>query len=262
MSEPEKPDSGYRDTLEQLNQRECWGLTGAQIDAYLEQLLPHMPTGLLAPQLEHIFRHYHTNHRLVAALRDRHSPNHEPAWCWVKHEIGRVMQFKRLEWSRDRAVEADDLVQTVQAELVRALGDYRFESSLRTWLQSVTVRRLQRFHRDGSAAKRTALPEPLEAADSQPLTWQSVEPEVLARALIDQINRVLDESGDRRLSHLFKLRIVDEQSAETIGKLFDLHPSRVRALLKLLRDLLRHDARLRTWRGEHGDPHDTDEPGL
>jgi RNA polymerase sigma factor (sigma-70 family) len=254
MVERESLMARCRSCLAAMNQREGWGLTGQQIDSYTDQIVLQVPAASLAAQLEQVARYFHNDHRLFNALQDEGSPDHAAAWAWAQHEIARTAQIKGLGWSKDRSVELSDLVQTVQAEMARALRDYRFESSLRTWLQGVTVRRLRRFHRDSSAIKRAIQPEPLEAAGEQAIEWDELEQEILAGAVLAEIRRALSHTADPRYAQLVQLHLVDDHTTTEIGERVHLHPSRVRALLKIARTLLQQDDRLRAWyQGDSGD---------
>lgn len=249
MTERESLRSRCHTCVEDLNRSESWGLDSAQITALTNQILEYVPlksneTDLALTLAVQYF--YHDGPQL-RALRNAADPQHEEAWEWAAREITRIMQIKGLDWSRDRAVSPDDLVQIVQSELIHALADYRFESSLRTWIYSVTIRRLRRFHRDTSALKRKATLEPLDTAAEQPVEWEEIEPRVLASVLIDDINRVLALSGDTRYSYIFRSRVIAEQSTEEIGAKLQLHPSRVRALFKIARELLQKDSGMQGW---------------
>jgi RNA polymerase sigma factor (sigma-70 family) len=246
-------DTQCRSTIAALNEYEGWGLSQRQIDVYADQIFRQVPAVYLETQLEEIVRHFHSDHRLVVALRDQDCAEHGEAWAWVEREIARVTQLKGLAWSKDRAVDVDDLVQTVHAEVVRAIGDFRYSSSLRTWLQSVTVRRLRRYHRDTSAAKRAVRAEPLDQAVEHPVEWGDLEQQIMASVLAEEIGRILTKTGDERYARIFYLRIIGDQSAEEIGCKVQLHASRVRALLKLARELLRQDPGLRDWNKDHSE---------
>jgi len=247
MFERESLSDRCRSCVIDLDQRYGWGLTSEQVDTYVVQLLRHVPAHSLEAQMEQIVSYFHADHGRVAALSDQHSLEHRDAWAWVEYEIARVAKIKGLNWSRDRIVEMSDLVQTVVAEVVRSLGDYRFESSLRTWLHGVTVRRLRRFHRDSSAAKRTGQIEPIDAAADQAQEWAQSEQPIMASLLAAEITRVLSITGDKRYARIFLMRTVGDMSSDEIGQRLRLHPSRVRALLKIARDLLRQDPGLRSW---------------
>lgn len=236
-----------RATIAELSEREGWSLTNAQMSAYAAQVVANVPSASLTSQLEQVVRYFHRDHKLYQALRDESSTDHLAAWAWVQREIIRTAQIKGLGWSRDRSVEVGDLAQTVQVEVARALPDYRFESSLRTWIQGITVRRLRRFHRDSLAAKRAVFPESLDAASEHLIEWHEFEPEVLARALLSEIVRVLNRSGDARYAKILHLHLIDDRSAQEIGERVKLHPSRVRALLKIALTLLKEDMTLREW---------------
>ncbi len=233
-----------------LNQREQWGLTVQQLNVYIEQIIEQLLPDLLATQIEVAVRHFHADHAQVRTLRNQHSTDHIRAWGWVEREITRVIRFKNLAWSSDQSVELADLVQIAQAEVARSIGSYHYRSSLRTWLQSVTDRRIRRYHRDNAAAKRAAHLEPLEAAIEQPLLWGSFEPEIMASLLEAEIHRVLSTQGSERHAQIFRLRVINGLSAEQVGKQVKLHPSRVRTLLRHSQQLLQQDPGLRRWNDE------------
>lgn len=238
-----------------LNQHHGWGLSGNQIKLYAEQIVGQVPVSSLEQHLAQVIGNFHADHRRVADLRDKDSADHIAAWEWVSDEIAKVAQLKGLSWSRDPVIDLDDLVQTVQIEVVRSLGNYRFESLLKTWLHSVTVQRLRRFHRDNAAAKRAVHPEPLEAALGQTVEWDRSEQKLLASALQAEIRRILAVTGDTRYAAIFLLRVVGDLSNQEIALRLHLHPSRVRALLKTARDMLRSDPGLRDW-GDRREPED------
>lgn len=247
MFERESLSDRCRTCVVDLDQQHGWCLDPTQVDAYVGKLLKHVPVRSLDAQMEQVVLYFHTNHRRVAALLDQGSVDHHGAWLWVEQEITLVAQIKGLSWSRDRVVEVNDLVQTVMAEVVRSLDDYRFESSLRTWLHGVTVRRLRRFHRDSSAAKRSGHVEPIDAAAEHAFEWSQSEQPIMASLLASEIERVLSITGDPRYARIFLMRVVGDLSNDEIGRRLHLHPSRVYALLKLARDLLRQNPGLRSW---------------
>lgn len=230
-----------------LDHRHGWGLDHQQVDSYVANLLIQVPARSLEAQMEQVVMYFHAEHRRVAALTDQRNADHRDAWLWIEHEIALVAQIKGLNWSRDRVVEVSDLVQTVMAEVVRCLGDYRFESSLRTWLHGVTVRRLRRFHRDSSAAKRSGYPESIDTAVEQAIEWGQNEQPIMASVLASEIDRVLSITGDPRYARIFMMRVIGDLSTEEIGQRLHLHPSRIRTLLKLARELLRQNPGLRSW---------------
>lgn len=257
MVERERLGTRCNECVIALSQRYGWGLSSEQIDTYVEQILLRVPSSSLERQMELVVGYFHADHQRVADLRAPEGPLNADAWAWVEREIARVAHLNGLSWSRDPVVELSDLVQTVNAEVVRSLDDFHYESKLSTWIQGVTVRRLRRFHRDSLAAKRAVRPEPLEAASEQPVEWAQSEQPLLASALVAEIERVLGATGDKRYAWIFLMRVLGDLSSKEIGAQLNLHPSRVRALLKIARDLLRADPRLRGW-GEEEQPDDSD----
>jgi RNA polymerase sigma factor (sigma-70 family) len=230
-----------------LNQRHRWSLTDAQIDHYTNQILQSVPAAYLDTQLDQAVLYFHANHTLVAALSDEHNPDHTSAWAWVAQEITRLIKHKELDWANDRAVEVGDLVQIVQAEVVRSLGKYQYISNLRTWLYSVTLKRLTRHNRDSLASKRAGRPASIEQAGLQAVDWGDLERDIMANALVEHIFTVLNHTGDERYARIFQLQIIDGRSGKEVSASVQLHESRVRALLKVARQLLQKDPGLRSW---------------
>jgi DNA-directed RNA polymerase specialized sigma24 family protein len=196
MIEDQRLARRCRGYLDDLNNRECWGLSDAECSAYVVELVRRVPADALEQQLEQILRNYHREHHIVTALANADHADHQAAWQWVTTEIRRVAQVKGLAWSSDRALESGDLVQTAQIEIARALGDYHFASSLRTWLQSVVMRRLLRFHRDSRAEKRAERPASLDRAEQVGVEWEVFDAQVRTQALCQQIDQILRIKGD------------------------------------------------------------------
>lgn len=264
MVEQENVDQRCRQAVEELNRREGWNLTGNQAETYIKQIKQWMPDDSLTAQLDQVVRYFHQEHQLITALQDEQSVQHHQAWAWVDYEIMRVAKIRRLDWSSDQSVEHDDLIQSVRVEVARSLGRYRFESSLRTWLQQVTIRRLSRLHRDNTADKRAVRPGKIEDAEGETVEWSELEHLANAKALLDEIKRILNSQPDKRLIHIFYMSVVEDWSTEEIGRKLQLHPSRIRALLKYTRDLLRQDRSLQLWRTSttDNDPDDARDESL
>jgi RNA polymerase sigma factor (sigma-70 family) len=250
MSEQDDPGPRCRAVILMLNLRERWGLTDEQINLYVEQITDQVPAAILATSLEIVSSQFHADHKLVAALRNEQDPDHERAWEKVASDITRIIRFNNLGKSPDRAVEFTDIVQVAQVELARALGNYHYKSSLRTWLQSVTIQRLRRYHRDNSAAKRSAQLEPLEEAAELQVEGESIEPQIMANELEAEIQRKLSAQHGERAARIFRMRVIDDLSAQEIGERVNLHPSRVRTILRLAFELLKNDVDLRNWNSE------------
>lgn len=236
-----------RRVIEDLSQREAWNLTRFQVELYLGQILQLVSDEALVTHLEQVVRYFHEDHQLVAALRDERCREHQTSWAWLDYEIIRVAKFYRLDWSSDRSIENDDLIQIVRVEVARSLEKYRYESSLRTWLQQVTLRRLRRLHRDNGANKRALRPQRIEEVEEESIPWADLEPEADARLLLAEIERVLSSNHDKRLAAIFFMSVIEDWSSTEIGQELQLHPSRIRALLKNTREMLCRDRSLQHW---------------
>jgi RNA polymerase sigma factor (sigma-70 family) len=260
MSERDDLDLRCRLAVEALDRREQWALSQAQVSSYARAIADFATVDLSDDRLDRVVIAYHSDHALVAALRDLNHELYQSAWEWAVAEVATAARARGLHWSRDRSVDIDDLVQTVMLEVSRSIGSYRFGSSLRTWLYSVVLNRLRRYHRDQSAIKRDTVLVPLEEIVEDLVDWGDVEEPIMASLLIEQICRTLSAAGDDRYAPLFLGRAVGGLSAEQIGAQVRLHPSRVRTLLREARLLLQQSDELRQWSGHADQDGDEDTP--
>lgn len=247
MVEQDGTELRCRRAIEALNQREAWNLTGYQVEAYVRQIVQQASDEALTAQLEQVVRYFHQDHQLVAALRDEQSLEHRQSWDWVAYEIVRVAKIYRLDWSSDRSIENDDLIQIVRFEVARSLEKYRFESSFRTWLQRVTFRRLSRLHRDNGADKRALRPQRIEEIEEEAVEWSDLEHHANAKLLLAEVERILSSKHDKRLAAIFFMSAIGDWSTAEIGQELRLHPSRIRVLLKNTREMLCRDRSLQLW---------------
>lgn len=237
------------------DERNTWGLGADARERYALALAPLLD-GLDAELWETVATNYHLDHRAVAALRESDNPDHERAWVrWSLQVLG-VLRRQGLDWSRDTAIDSEDLAQVARAELSRALGSYRYRSRFSSWAYSVVVRCAQRQMRAARAARRSAAPGSLDAleegaapADPRPRHEERAH----GRLLAERVAAALAAHPDRRLAPIFQLWAVEERTSAEIGAIVRLHESRVRALLKQARELLRADPAIRGWADGHED---------
>jgi RNA polymerase sigma factor (sigma-70 family) len=244
----EPQSQSCRHIVEHLNQQEGWNLDTAAQERYIHEISACVPHDRLKRRAELIIRSYHNDHTRVQALTDPDRPDHADVWAQVQHDILTAARRHNLTSVRDPAISSDDIVQIVQTEIVRALPSYRYESGLRTWVFSVTIRRLQRLLRDSAAEKRALQPDSIHALADELIDPEGIEPIANARALLHQIEQILIRAEGPRLARIFRLHGYDDRSVEEIGKLVHLHPSRVRVLLARAREILQADPTITTWK--------------
>jgi RNA polymerase sigma factor (sigma-70 family) len=109
---------------------------------------------------------------------------------------------------------------------------------------------VRRYVRDSQAKKRAQRPDSLDDACEIELTVGEAEhPEEYAKAsaLQDLITEALNAAPDKRLRRIFHLWAINDRTTEDIAAQFQLHPSRVRALLLQARRLLMAYQPLNEW---------------
>jgi RNA polymerase sigma factor (sigma-70 family) len=235
--------------LTALDAEHAWAISPHDRERYVAALAPLLAE-LPPEQWPAVAANYHADHQLVASLRDAAHPDHERAWSRYAGQVLGVLRRAGRDWSRDGAIDADDLAQIARAELVRALPGYRYRSRFSSWAYSVIsrcardqIRFATTLRRSGATVSLQELTEAVEPADPQELHERAAR----ARLLAERIAAVLDAHPDRRLRRIFHLSAVEERTSAEIGELVNLHESRVRALLKLARELLRADPAIRAW---------------
>lgn len=227
-----------------------WHLDEANRQAYAASLASLVSWDLSDERLQEIIVNYHADHALVAALRDATHHGHEEAWRGWMERVMAVVRANGFAWSSDSAIGSDDLGQIAYIELVRALPSYRYQSRFSTWAYKVVVQSMKRHLRFSRAGKRAERPDSLNRlpeADA-PLDSMELDSEPLGRLLQERIAAILARQPDQRLTTIFHLWAVQDTHIDDIGSIVQLHPSRVRALLLQIRQLLRGHPELRAWR--------------
>lgn len=236
--------------VEARNVALAWGLDAATIQAYAAAISECAADGADDDDLQLIAMHYHADHQHVAALYDAHRLDHADAWRHLVDQVITILRREGLGWSSDSAVAGEDLAQLACLELARALPGYRYQSRFTAWAYKVVVLRIRRYLRDSRREKRAARPDSLDQLgeyEAPAYPAESTETDVHARLLYELIQRILAEQPDRRLSTIFHLWAIEDRRTAEIGSLLGLHASRVRALLRQIRDLLHNDPAFQGW---------------
>lgn len=238
-----------RQLLAQSDEQLGWLLGPSAREHYVAVLVPLLE-GLPEERWPAIAANYHADHIIVAALRDADHPDHDSVWTrWCAQVIG-VLRRTGRGWSTDATLEIDDLAQAARIALLQALPTYRYRSRFSSWAFSVVDRCGRDQLRAARAQRRAGDTVSLDgvADASQPSDLSAAhEQSAHARLLAERIAVVLSSHPDRRLAHIFHLWAVEDRTSAEIGQIVNLHESRVRALLKLARELLRADPELQDW---------------
>lgn len=228
-------------SLRQRNAQERQPRSEDTLSTIANELIAQIPARQLGRLTDTTIAYYLTYQPQVRSLLDPSQPDHHEQWQVAFRRIRYIARLHGFGETGDSAVELADIVQTIAGEFHLSLTRYSYESTLETWLHSVTIRQLYRFRRNRGAAKRSAIYEPFERAELVPDPGAD-EAHIHAAELAKQIKLILERQKDgKRLAQVFLLHALADQSAETIGKLIGRHPSRVRALISIAREVLRRE---------------------
>lgn len=243
--------------IARLNREQEWGLSETQIKRYAAGLAPCLQGACSDATLRTMIINYHRDHTAVEVLVEAGHQQHFEQWNDWMEAVLRILTSKGLDWSTDKAVNLDDLSQIALTELAHSIQSFRYQSRFSTWAYQVIVGSVRRHIRDSLAGKRAQRPESFDLlTDGEALIQLQDHPEIVSagQLLVEQTLAILSTQPDRRLKDIFELWAVHDRSIEEIGRVFQLHPSRIRALLQQARQVLRDHPTIRTWRNneEHG----------
>lgn len=238
-----------RQLIERCRIESGWPLDDDAVKHYAQAVAPFL-SELAEERWAAVIANYHADHLVVDALRDSAAYNHDDLWeRWCAQVVG-VLRRAGRDWSRDGMLDADDLAQEARIALVGALPSYRYQSRFSSWAYSVMtfcarnqIRALGAQRRSGATISLSALDETSQPAD----LGESHERAALACLLAERIAARLGTQPDRRLAYIFHLWVAEDRTSAEIGAIVNLHESRVRALLKQTRELLRADPEIRSW---------------
>ncbi len=235
-----------------LSQQHGWILDAAAQQRYAETIAPLL-LDLPMERWPAVVCNFHDDHETVLALGYVDHPKHEETWQLWCHKTIAVLRHSGRDWARDIAVDTDDIAQVASMALVRSLPTYRYRSHFNSWAYSVIERCARDYIRATKAQRRSGNTSPLDVLPESNHPQQSDEEHkhiVHARLLAEHIAAVLNSNPDKRLANIFQLWALEQRSSAEIGTLLSLHESRIRALLKLARELLRDDPTLQDWHNE------------
>jgi RNA polymerase sigma factor (sigma-70 family) len=236
--------------IRRLSQELGWNLREEQIQHYAAVLSPHFSKSQSDVTLRTIVTNYHLDHAAVEALMQANHQQHLAQWNDWMSAVLRILSREGLNWTTDPAITSDDLAQIALMELAHSIHSFHYHSRFSTWAYGVIVRSVQRSIRDSRALKRAQRPDSLDQlTDSEALIRFEDHPETIgvAQLLVEQALAILAAQPDQRLKDIFELWAIEDTKVDEIGKLFKLHPSRIRALLQQARQMLREHPTIQTW---------------
>jgi RNA polymerase sigma-70 factor (ECF subfamily) len=140
--------------------------------------------------------------------------------------------------------EAEDVLQEAYLKAFSALGGFRGESSLSTWLTRIVLNEaLQRLRRRTEAPTPRELPVPAHEAQVIPFPFSGDPPPDPERAMAQReicllLERAIDELPEEFRTVLMA-RVIEDMSIEETAELFGLKPETVKTRLFRARRLLK-----------------------
>jgi RNA polymerase sigma factor (sigma-70 family) len=199
--------------------------------------------------------YYHREHTLVQAMRNCADPRHDMIWQQQIQKVIGILHRQGFAWSKDAAIDIDDLAQIALLELVHALPTYHYTSCFSTWAYAVIVRRMKRHLRDRSALKRSGNAVSLNTNCETTVPVATAEqPETIAEGHIfaDLIYEVLARQQGMQVAEIFQMWANDDIKLAHIGEHVQCSSSWTRALLNKARTSLQQHPGIQAWLQQSG----------
>jgi len=218
--------------------------------ALAERACAYLRPGSSDAQLRTVIGNLRRDSSVVEAMRCGEQLGHSEAWTEWFGQVRAILHHAGLDWTRDDALDLDDLAQIALLELTRSLPSYRYGSRFSTWAYQVITRGVQRHLRDMAAKKRAG--EIDRGTDPRELAIPVSEGELPENQVRDQVLAALVQEELRaamgpRNAEVFRLWARDDLSVEMIGRRVGLSTARIHAIIAQARKHLRGQATIWYW---------------
>jgi RNA polymerase sigma-70 factor (ECF subfamily) len=131
------------------------------------------------------------------------------------------------------SADVEDVVQEVFLVVHRRLGEFRHESTMRTWVYGIAVHTARNYRRTGVRRHRDG--SDVEAGESLPETADRAPDALLAKAQAAELLIQLLQDLDQDSREVFVLAELEEMTAVEIGEVLALKPNTVSSRLRTAR---------------------------
>ncbi len=141
-------------------------------------------------------------------------------------------------WSYSRNEDdIQDICQEVFIKVCRYLAKFKFRSSLKTWIASITVNECRKFHHRNKAA-RSHVELDSEEVNRIHSTHKDAEiHNLFARDLLERIHKLVSRlPGETQL--LFRLRFIEEMDSSEVADIMKIPAGTIRSRISELRGYL------------------------
>lgn len=233
-----------------LAAEEGWALDPGQFDLLVALAVTYLPARCADAHIRTVLKNIRHDSPVVEALRQQGAPGHVEEWSNWMRQVQAILRHAGLNWTRDSAVDCDDLAQVALLELARSLPGYRYASRFSTWAYQVITRAVQRHLRDLAAKKRAGeIDRAVDLNSLALLAGEADQPEQQAsgRFLTMLVEDELLAAFGRRNTVVFHLWARDDLSAEMISRRIGLSTARIYAIIALAREHLQARATIKQW---------------
>lgn len=254
---------GVLKRIRHLNAVEQWMLNASQIDEYtaaITRLYPELPDNL--ELLDTWITNYHSEHRLIQALRDESHPDHARAWNDLMRQIANQLAPKDVPADGDRQTIMSDLIQETCLQIFKAINQFKYKSRLRTWIYTIVNNQYLQYIRK-LKIRNQLIPDQsldndigLELADHSEAMEHVVGFNLLHHHCITRLR----QTADQRLAAIFQYYAVEQLTLKQIAAKVGLSIGRVHELFKKIQAILYADPVIIHWRNDGATPDDAAEP--
>ncbi len=255
---PEMDESPYALCLsaaQTLNNIKQWGLDSQTLECYACALAGIVEHPSDEKGMERIVGFYHAEHETVEILGDNDHVAQSLAWQSYTDYITAIV-LQSYGNPQDVSFDLDDLQQEVLFEVALSIKQFRYESSLKTWMFRVVTTRIHEYMRGQRTDLRrinqgTASFEDLpKSANDHDRGGLNPMAQIEERQLVKVVETILRTHKDPRLLTIFMLRSVADLRITDIHQLLNLSQPRTTALWKAACAYLRQHPSIQQWHNE------------
>ena len=232
-------------TVQAFSLAQSWQLSQEQCLEYAQIL--QRSEAVTQTEQELVLTYFHHEQHLVRALQDMQHPNHGAAIAEVQAQCLQTIRTYKYHWKKDEALSEEDICQTVLLKMLEKIELFKYRSAFRTWLTRIIINESLQMHRRQNTQSRAAEQESLEFHTGLQSQQESVVTIAINNVERFEFASMLSQQADQRLLTIFSMYVDQDATLKQIGEQLQLQPSRVHALLEIVRRLLRN------FRGEDQD---------
>jgi RNA polymerase sigma factor (sigma-70 family) len=176
---------------------------------------------------------------LVRVLTDPQHPAYAQSLEYLKARTLQIIRRHSSLWIKDLSLSDEDICQNVLMTVFSRIDRFEYQSAFLTWLTVIILNESRNLARKQMTKSRDGFKVSLDDCSIYDGD-EPVENLAIHNTMINSFEEFLNQQKDGRLLTIFRMSYHQDATLEMIGSTLNLGTSRVHALLKSVRQLLRN----------------------